>query len=723
MLLGVISSTTRNESLLTAITARNPAFYSPLNGTGTAVDESGNGLVISEQGTPSAKGTNGWTLPNGVYLQVAHNAVFETDDGATRFGWVDSEVTVVFEVVFSSLASKVSVASKHNGQKFSNGWWLDANSDGSLHLQVEDSLDHHDLRTPAGTVTTGTRYHLAIQFGRAGIQVWLDGNASSNGWPLLEHWYGWDHRVRGGAAETLVDGERWLNNHPLRIGHNGFDANGEVQVRHWAVFVSGDTDYNPWTRTGTRLARADVEAIAGVAGTNDLDDYRFSGSTINISASDSAAARRAAIEGASAGDTIVLATGTHTITGSDLTIPSGVRMVGGSSNRADTVLTMPAGAEVVSPDAIWLNLTSLDNHGTLNAGDYYIDLTDASGVQQGDIIIIVSTVNWELDWYGTSIMTTGVYPLQKRGDLVSVDSVSGNRVYFKQTLLAPSYTAGERDRIYRFRPGWYGNVLDNFTILCDAAQTATSNATWLSALEVRGGVDVKFRNMDIRQTCTEAEQRCVRFFAPVNVEMSNSYIATDSPSVATDGAYHPYAFTIGAGRSIIAKSTEFVSDWSASLDSNMENLAQETGTNLDYYGMYMAMRWFTEVDCVLNCSHASIGLSGHERHARRAICCTTPRGAVWHRMSYHDETWGISLGNRWGATGGNGGYEGGQKSIHHHIQCGSITSHDGMWYQWENERMKDCIFSYVHGVSRSVANYNGTITNCQFVNCNSPTPP
>lgn len=705
---------------LAAITSRSPAFYATLNNTGAAADISGNAIAIAEAGGTPSKGSDGWTLGSGVYLEADHDAVFETDDETTRFGWVDSEVTVVFEVIFSSLASTVSVAAKADGNRFSNSWWLEARTDGSLRLVVESSQGKHVLQTAAGTVTTATRYHVAIQFGREGLQVWVDGNSSSNGWPLLEHWVGWDTRVRGGPDETLVDGQRWVNDHPLRIGDNGFGGGaGEIQVRHWAAFISGDTDYDPWVRSGTRLARADIEAIAGVSGTADLDDFhRSGGSTINIATGDSAAARKAAIESASSGDTIVLATGTHTIS-DDLAIPSGVRMIGGTANKADTVLDLSgtAGKKVTGSGAAWLDLTLLDSSGTLSEGDYSISLTDTSGVAVDDIIVIISTVEAEFDWYGT----TGEAAFRKRSDLVSVDSVSGSVVAFRQAL-RKGYTAAERagdgggggtdiGGVYRLRPPWKNNTFENMTIQADAGVAATSTATDLPAMEAPGLVGCKFRNVEVRQLATETDQICTTFHCPVNLELVSSTFASDSPETDPAGAYHPYACQLMAGRDIRARDCTFITDWADGLDSNYNNALQEVGTSIGI-GDHIACHWNEQIDCTVTVGHPSIGIGGHERTSRRVMCCTTNKGMTFSRGSELDETWGMTCSYH------QANLTAGSKGIHHDLAFSG--GGDGIWKQFGGNRQKDSIFSEVRGSWSTDG--STTVTNCEFVNCDTPNP-
>ena len=342
------------------VSSRSPKLWLKLDeASGTPVDSSGNRLSVTLNGTPSARRVStskgpGINLGGNADIQVAHNAVFESDHGIARdvsgHAWVYSEVALIGQ--FKVNAFTAGQDTYLFGKSDSPGAWAHSInvwvlSTGTLRVDARTPWRHVRMHSPAGAITIGTEFHVAVFLGREGLWATLNGRMLNKGEKDPRHWYGWDHRVRG---------FRGLNNSPVRIGKSATGARSNIVVSQFAVFVTGIYS--------KRLKLADAQALAEGSGAA-LGHPLFDRSTQNVSVGSNIQTAINA-RAAAGGGTVVLAAGTHSRS-TDLVMKTGVRLKG--AGIGSTTLNLTNGASIGTGGAATVpTLTNLTFPGALTRG-------------------------------------------------------------------------------------------------------------------------------------------------------------------------------------------------------------------------------------------------------------------------------------------------------------------------------------------------------------------
>ena len=362
------------------VSSRSPKLWMKLDeASDTPVDSSGNRLRVTLNGTPRAyrvrtsKGP-GIDLGGKADIQVAHNAVFETDHGIARdvsgHPWVYSEVALVGQFKINDFTDDEDTYLF--GKSDSPGAWAHSlnvwvTRDRRLRVNARTPWRHVRLDSPAHAIKEGTEFHVCVFLGREGLWATLNGRMLNNGEKDPRHWYGWDHRVRG---------FRGFNDSPIRIGKSASGKQSNIVVSQFAVFVTGNY--------AKRLKLADAQALAQGSG-DPLGHPLFDKSTQNVAVGGDI---QAAIDARAAADggTVELAAGTHTRS-TDLVMKTGVRLKGAGVDK--TTLNLTNGALIgTGGSAAVPTLTDLTFPGALTAGQSSLSINNS--LTDDAILIVVA---------------------------------------------------------------------------------------------------------------------------------------------------------------------------------------------------------------------------------------------------------------------------------------------------------------------------------------------
>lgn len=693
---------------LAAIGRLRPVVYYPLT-SASALDHGSARLALVERGPVPAKTSKGWDVADGAWLEVAHAAAFETDLG-TPDRWVDSEVAVIAEFRVESLAARTSLLSKSDGTQPGTAWHVDVETDGSIAFHAAVPHKRVSVFAPAGTVAAGQRFHLALLFGRAGLQMYVDGAPCEDGWPRLAHWYGWDHRLLGNEAE--VQGERWVNRHPFRIGHNGTDAKGRLLVRHVAVFVTGGENVDPWVRTGTRMSRREIEAVAGKAPAGPLRSRWQDGATINVPSDQPSL--EAALAVASPGDTIVLPPGTQSMTASARLLDR-LRITG--AGKGSTIISFAAGGQLFSDGASWLDQSGTGgNSGDWPAGTARMTLS-GHHFAAGDIMVVVGRVKHAHDVNEAD--TSGVSDNAFRSQMVEVLAVSGSTVELRQPLRM-DFPAAKRASLWRLRPGASHVYLENLTV---RGTDPESGKRWQEGAVLRlfGMVDVRLRNVAVEQTATTNDHVDCRVNGVVGFEADGC----DFDTAAANGsqANHPYSMQMYAGGDLVLKGCTSNSEGWTAYDRGHRNVGRQIGGGGGPSELIQCVL-SDLVDCTGQTTRGrsssnGLGIGGHTARFRRdvAVEVGNDRGYSCGAWAANNESNGIRLATQFFAAFGSRWW------YAHHVR--SSTGGDARMYRsFRGDINRDAIMSHVvHDGTDCSRNWTGTYVNWKFRNCTPPVPP
>ena len=669
----------------------------------------------------SARSRRPWTGGNwasGAFLEIPHSTAFETDTGLTN-AWVDSEVAIRLDFRVPSLARDIPLASKGNGGRFDGSWWVDITADGSVRWVNAQQTKQVDVFAPPGTISPDVWYAMVLLFGRRGVQMLINANSCEDGFPRPLCWEGWDHRYRGAittdpTSGAVINGARWVNQFPLRIGHNGFGASGEVHVRHFAVFVSGGTNTNPWVRTGTRFSQSDIEAVSGVTATRPYKSIHHQGTTIPVATSDNIHTKFAS---AAAGDTLELAAGTHKATG-NLTIPSGVRIAG--AGKASTTIAFPAGASFVSDAAVWTAYS--DPGGNLLNGATSWSVPSGHGFQDDDILVLVTNIKHATDINGAA--GGDISDFMMRSQMVELRDVGATTLSFRQPLYH-DFNAANRTSVHRLRPGIKHTYINNLTI------TTHGNVVDFEGVKIFGGVDIRLRNVDIRQTNSGFDQLCIRIDSVLSLEILDSDLLTEAnDELPEPNHHHPYCVSLGTGGSHVFMNCQADTEgWQGAIDRQFSNSGTEIGSRSGPTAL-IANAGIVTVDCRFNRRNSNFfktetdtnrqaSSGGHDAVDRRDICVSVRKGASISRWAYGVDYVGLDAGQHYLQ------FNGGRHVYFHYYRCRNEPSGRDQVYQSGggdaniDQYVSDVSFT---GSGSNRAKFKGTYTRCRFVNCSTPTP-
>ena len=364
------ASAADNSPYSAKISSRSPKLWMKLDeARGTPVDSSGNSLSVTLNGTPRAyrvstsKGP-GIDLGGKADIQVAHDAVFETDHGIARdvsgHAWVYSEVALVGQFKINDFTEGEDTYLF--GKSDSPDAWAHAlnvwvkSDDGTLRVNARTPWRHVRLDSAAHAIKEGTEFHVCVFLGREGLWATLNGRMLNNGEKDPRHWYGWDHRVRG---------FRGFNDSPIRIGKSASGKQSDIVVSQFAVFVTG--------KYAKRLKLEDAQALAQESG-KPLGHPLFDKSTQDVAVGDNIQ-KAINARAAAGGGTVELAAGTHTIS-DDLVMKTGVRLKG--AGVGSTTLNLTNGASIGTGGiAAVPTLTDLAFPGALTAGQSSFSISNS----------------------------------------------------------------------------------------------------------------------------------------------------------------------------------------------------------------------------------------------------------------------------------------------------------------------------------------------------------
>ena len=174
------------------VSSRSPKLWMKLDeASGTPVDSSGNSLSVTLNGTPRAyriptsKGP-GIDLGGNADIQIAHNAVFETDHGIPRdvsgHAWVYSEVALVGQFKINDFTDGEDTYLF--GKSDSPGAWAHSlnvwvTSDRRLRINARTPWRHVRLDSPAHAITRRTSSTSASFSGARGCGLPLTAGCST----------------------------------------------------------------------------------------------------------------------------------------------------------------------------------------------------------------------------------------------------------------------------------------------------------------------------------------------------------------------------------------------------------------------------------------------------------------------------------------------------------------------------------------------------------------
>jgi hypothetical protein len=715
-----------NTPVAAAILARSPKTYFALTGSGgvSATDQGSASLALTEAG-PITKDADGWQLGARASLTIPHSVAFETDSGELN-AWVDSEVAVRLDFRVPNMDNAGGLLSKAAGSRFDGSWWVDVGTDGSITWVNAQQKKQVEVCAPRGTIVADTWYAMVLLFGRRGVQMFIDSNSCEDGFPRPLCWEGWDHRYRGAittdaTSGAVIKGARWVNQFPIRIGDNSWGtATGNVHVRHFAVFVSGGTNVNPWTRTGTRMSQTDINAISGTTPTSPIRSiWHATGNTISVATSDNIHTKFAS---AVAGDTIVLAAGTHSPTG-NLTIPNQVRIVG--AGKASTTIAFPSGFSFVSDAATWTNWLSSSPATNLAQGATSWTVSAGHGWQVGDVMVLGTNIKHETDISGGN---GKISDAMMRSQMVEIREVGATSISFRQPLYQP-FAAANRTHVHRLRPGAKHTYIDNLKVTTDG------NAVAFVGVRIAGVVDLRLRNVDFQQLDTGFDRMCMQIYGCLSVEVLDSDFKTEGNDETTgSNVNHPYCCSVSTGGSIVFMNCRADTEgWHDAIDRGFNNLGNEIGTNPSSgpLGALFAGVHVVTVDCQFNVRNTNFFPSqtevtrqassgGHEAVDRRDICAKALKGAVVTRWAYGVDYVGLDAGQHYLQ------FIGGRHVYFHYFRCRNEPSGRDQVYQSGSGDAN--VDQYVSNVfftgkgSNKEEKMKGTYTRCHFVNCSTPTP-
>jgi hypothetical protein len=709
---------TDHTPMTAAVLARSPKTYFALTGSGgfSATDQGPARLTLTEAGSIT-KDADGWQLGAGASLTIPHSAAFETDSGLSD-AWVDSEVAVRLDFRVPNMAKAGGLLSKAAGSRFDGSWWVDIGADGSITWVNAQQKKQVEVCAPPGTIVANTWYAMVLLFGRRGVQMFINGNSCEDGFPRPLCWEGWDHRYRGAigtdaTSGAVIKGARWVNQFPIRIGHNSWGAaTGNVHVRHFAVFVAGGTDTNPWKRTGNRFTQASVNAVSGTTPTAPYKSIWHQRNTIKVATTDDIHSQFAS---ARAGDTLELAAGTHKAT-HDLTIPSGVRITGAGKSR--TTIAFPEGFSMVSDAAVWSIYP--DPGGDLAEGATSWTVPAGHGHEDGDILVFVTDIKHETDIGGGD---GKISDAMMRSQMVELRDAGATTLSFRQPLYH-AFKAANRKSVHRLRPGIKHTYIDNLTI------TTNGNAMNFIGVKIAGGVDIRLRNVDLRQTNNGFDRICLRLDSVLSLEALDSDFTTEANDQGSDPA-HPYCVSIGTGGSHVYMNCQADTEgWQDAIDRQFSNSGTEIG-NKKGPAAQIANVGIVTVDCRFNRRNSKLfpnekeavrqaSSGGHEACDRRDICASVLKGAVVTRWAYGVDYVGLDAGQHYLQ------FIGGRHVYFHYFRCRNEPSGRDQVYQSGGGDAN--VDQYVSNVaftgkgSNKEKKMKGTYTRCRFVNCSAPTP-
>lgn len=705
---------------LAAITSRNPDVYYPLSSTTGDLDQGSVGLTMTTTGTVASKSSDGWGLGGTSYLTVPHNAAFEGDTGAAD-RWVNSEVGVVGEFIVNSLAARqylMAKASGPPGARLDSSWWTWVEPDGSLWLRVERNERVAELGTQPGLITTGVRFHVGLLFGWDGLRLVWDGRLGNDGNSNTLDWYGWDHRVRGNVA--VCDGYRMVCNHPFRLGTNGDTGSptmSDITVRHVAIFAAGETIINPAGRLTPPLDLAGIQAISGKTGPA-LPSQYYDGSEVNVALADAGSVKRGKIEGATAGQTVVLEDGgTHTLDAGDLTIPSGVRIKGGG--KATTTLRLLTGDEIrAGRSGTWLSLGA--GTGDLPPGTMVWSGSGLTGsLQAGDMLQLVANVSQHDDGFGEGAGSPSD-TLRRRSEVILIQDVSGGDIIFAHPVLL-GYTAAERASdggVWRIRPSHRNISFEDMTVeLQGPGTSSTGNLAWFAGGRFELIPNLRFKRVHWHQVNQSDDDRGMVLDACCNVDFGESDLTNNASDVSTSDFTHPYVLQARGSRTVsVHTGAIFGRGWASYVDRTFNNNGSSAGGG----GGPTLQLAPVDVDQV-NTTHEKVELDnyievsgGHDAYIRRDIRTRGTNGGWYAGDSKWIEVTGL-------VTQALMIYPAQNRSRKWYAHYCQINAGGGGNNLYRSANTIDAYASHVlHGQSSIASQTN--YTNATFSNCSSPFP-
>ena len=618
------------------VSSRNPKLWMKLDdASGTPVDSSDNNLSVTLNGTPRAyrvrtsKGP-GIDLGGKADIQIAHNAVFETDHGIPRdvsgHTWVYSEVALVGQFKINDFTDREDTYLF--GKSDNPGAWAHSlnvwvTSDRRLRVNARTPWRHVRLDSPAHAITKEDEFHVCVVLGREGLWATLNGRMLNNGEKDPRHWYGWDHRVRG---------IRGFNDSPIRIGKSASGKQSNIVVSQFAVFVTGNY--------AKRLKLADARALAQEGG-DPLGHPLFDKSTQDVAVGgdiqDAINARELA-----GGGTVKLAAGTHTIS-TDLIMKTGVRLKGAGVDR--TTLNLADGASIGTGGAATVpTLTDLPFPGALSAGQSSLSINN-SLTEDSDAILIVVAKNklgelWRIP--GSQLDSEQLH----RGEFIPVFSRTGTTITTEGGLYF-DYPIDDQEIIQVFNPLAKDVEITDLTITGDlrtgrnhgiahfeGARRVALRRIVVSEKVAYSGDPGKLTNMINAYGCVD--------FVMEDVEWKTFSTFGDYKQL---GASHPYgAQFLGGVNNVIMRGYGHSEKWIA-LDVGSDNFDQEwTHSEPRPNNIYhVALCRLETVDAKATAKGRHGPFGGHTSFACRWIGTECMNGGGWSVEGWqHEHADGVS---------------------------------------------------------------------------------
>jgi hypothetical protein len=690
---------------------------------GGPTDSSGSNLSVTLNGTPrgyrvsTSKG-RGIDLGGKADIQVAHNAVFETDHGIARdvsgHAWVYSEVALVGQFKINDFTANEDTYLF--GKSDNPGVWAHSvnvwvTSDGTLRVNTRTPWRHVRLDSPARAIKKGNEFHVGVFLGREGLWATLNGRMLNNGEKDPRHWYGWDHRVRG---------IRDFNKSPIRIGKSASGKPSDIVVSQFAVFVSGSY--------ARRLKLADAQALAQESG-DPIGHPLFDQSTQDVAVGDDIQAAINARESAGGG-TVKLAAGTHTRS-EDLVMKTGVRLKGAGVDT--TTLNLTNGHVLRGGSTGVPTLRDLTFPGALAKGQSSLSIDNPL---TSDAILIVAAK----DKVGLLFHQTGVSledlqdPQLHRGEFIPVFNCTGTTINTEGGLYF-SYPGNDQEILQGFNPQGTDFEVSDMTVNGNLSNASKN----LGTITFQGVRRAFLRRLKVTEKGTY----------PVRVLKDGT--STDNPGRITSAvlclgcvdlvmedvtwkanstydqkqAGHPYgAQFLGGVNNIIMRGFGHSENWTA-LDVGADNFDQEwIHSDRPPNDYHVALCRLETVDAKATAKHFHGPWGGHTSFACRWIGTECMNGGGWgirgyqHEIadgiSHHPPVAGFPSSGRlppatWAVLGGE--------------RYGARITFEGTPQRWWDGRDKASLYVDIKqpGTTNTGAG-PGTQENCKYVNCDPPLP-